>query len=151
MKTVPISNTQLVALVDDDDYDKIKGYTWRLNGDGYVITGDGTIALHRLIVNNNMTDHKDNDKLNCQKYNLRSTTHRLNGGNRRLGKNNTTGFKGVSYCSNAQKYKATICFFGKNKHLGYYDNINQAAIAYNNAAIKLFGEHAKLNEVSSAA
>jgi hypothetical protein len=62
--------------------------------------------------------------------------------NRRIGKNNTTGYKGVTFNKHAKAYKASI----KKDLIGYYKTADQAAIAYNIAAVKYFGEFAHLNE-----
>ena len=46
-------------------------------------------------------------------------------------KNNTTGFKGICFLKQAQKYTAGICHNGKNIHLGRFENARDAALAYN--------------------
>lgn len=86
-------------------------------------------------------DHKDRNKDNNRIENLREANHSLNEANTGPRKNNTTGYKGVNCYSN--KYRATL----KGKHLGFFNTPKEAAIAYNKAAIKAYGEFAYLNEV----
>jgi hypothetical protein len=54
-----------------------------------------------------------------------------------------SGFKGVRKKHN--RWRAEISFNNKTIHLGVYDNILDAALAYDNAAKKYFGEYARLN------
>jgi hypothetical protein len=56
-------------------------------------------------------------------------------------------FKGVSYHSDARKWRAQITSYGEHEHLGLFNTPEEAALAYNNAAIDHYGEFAFLNEV----
>lgn len=67
---------------------------------------------------------------------------------RRISKNNTTGFIGVSYSNQKyckKRYVATIYHDGKNIYLGSFENPKEAALAYNTAAKKYKGDKASLN------
>lgn len=46
--------------------------------------------------------------------------------NQKVGTNNTSGTKGVSWVKAKRKWKAVITIQGKTKHLGYFDNIDDA-------------------------
>ena len=62
-------------------------------------------------------------------------------------KDNLCKFKGVSFNISSKKYRARIKFNKKNIHLGCFQNIIEAAAAYNAAALNYFGEFAKLNQI----
>ncbi len=61
--------------------------------------------------------------------------------NRSKQKNNTSGFRGVYWNKHAKKWVSIIGIKGKLIHLGYYINIEEAAKAYKNKAMELFGEY----------
>ena len=90
-------------------------------------------------------DHKDINSLNNKWNNLRAGTRQQNSFNMGLNSNNTTGFKGVSWKKKAKKFVAYIQLDYKKIHLGYFLNKIIAARAYDRAAIKYFGEFARLN------
>lgn len=92
-----------------------------------------------------VVDHRDNDRLNNTRENLRLTNAKGNSGNSRLFSTNTSGFKGVSYCSRSRKYKAQIRVNTGKLYLGYYVNAEDAARAYDKAAREYFGEFARVN------
>lgn len=58
----------------------------------------------------------------------------------KIPKNNTSGFKGISWDKNRNKWLAQIRFKGKNYHLGRYVDIRDAVKARKMAEDKLFGE-----------
>lgn len=86
-------------------------------------------------------DHIDGDPSNNRLENLRLATASQNQRNRKLSENNTSGAKGVSKIGN--RYAARIRVDGKNKHLGTFGTLNEAADAYKAAAEDLFGEFAR--------
>lgn len=113
------------------------------------LTVDGvfkTIFVHRLawfIHYNelpNVIDHVDGDKLNNKISNLRSCTQQQNSLNSRKQKNNTSGFKGVSWNKISKKYATTIRVNGKSKFLGLFDCPKEASKVYEAKAKELFGE-----------
>ena len=93
-------------------------------------------------------DHIDRDKANNNIENLREVTLQQNNMNRKSHKNTSSIYKGVSWDKRYQKWKSQIEINGKSIHLGYFKSETEAAIAYNRAAIELFGEYAKLNEIN---
>lgn len=100
--------------------------------------------MHREIMRTPLgmdTDHIDHDRLHNCKSNLRVCTHRENQGNRKIAINNTSGFKGVSFYRPQKKWKAVI----SDIYLGYFTTPEEAAQAYDKAAIDYYGEFAKLN------
>jgi hypothetical protein len=79
--------------------------------------------------------------------NLRSATNQENRWHRVTSKNNTSGYKGVNWNIEKQKWRANITVDYKTIFLGYFDKKEHAAQAYNVAALKYFGEFAFLNEI----
>jgi len=79
--------------------------------------------------------------------NLRECNQSENSANGSSRKNNTSGFKGVCWNNRDKKWQAGIGFEGKMIAIGLYKQKEQAALAYNEKALELFGEFAYLNEV----
>jgi hypothetical protein len=92
-------------------------------------------------------DHIDNNKLNNTRSNLRLCTGSQNQANRRLHRNSSTGFKGVTRRGN--RWHARIEVHGKSIHLGYHDDAFQASLIYDHAARRYFGDFARLNHPRS--
>jgi len=135
------------VLIDDEDYENLSKLSWRLNAYGYVTAYKNykTVFMHREIVDcpsGMQVDHINGNKLDNRKSNLRIVTQQQNLMNKGVYKNNKTGFKGV--CKDFGKYKATKKD-NKKIHIGVYKTPEEAAKAYDKAAIKLFGEFAKTN------
>jgi len=92
-------------------------------------------------------DHKDRNKLNNLDDNLRFCTYAQNNQNRGKQTNNKSGHIGVHWSKQAKKWVAQIRNKGNKEFLGYFDTAEDAARAYNIAAVKYRGEFAILNEV----
>lgn len=111
------------------------------------------VPLHRLafvhdkgpIPGGYHIDHKNYDQFDLTSDNLRLATRTQNGANRRIQKNNTSGFKGVTWAKKQKKWRAQIRFDQINRHIGYFDSKSEAAKAYDAKARELFGEFARLN------
>lgn len=155
MREIKLTNSTRVALVDDEDYEKVLGYAWYLlNNCGHLRAAVGT-SKHQIYMQNLIlptkkgfeVDHKDRNGLNNQKENLRYATHSQNNMNKGLQFNNTSGFKGVSWNNRLGKYHAYIHINRKRIHLGFFTNKIDAALAYNSAAPKYHGEFAVLNSI----
>jgi len=158
MKQIPLSQGKF-ALVDDEDYDFIMQWKWSLHTGGYAVRRDhlGTINGKEIskmiymhcVINNTAkgikTDHRDSNGLNNQRYNLRDATSAQNVRYQRKTRGSSK-YKGVHWCKNEKKWKAQICANGRFS-LGTYCSENEAALAYNNAAIKYHGEFALLNQI----
>lgn len=107
-----------------------------------------TIFMHAVIngtPKGMLTDHRDNDSLNNQCSNLRTATHAENQHNRGKGYGSTSGYKGVTWEKSCGKWRAQIGVNGEKTFLGRFDNIEEAARAYDEAARELHGEFAKTN------
>jgi hypothetical protein len=92
-------------------------------------------------------DHIDGNPLNCRRNNLRICTPLQNCFNRKKSNNNKSGYKGVSWNNQNMKWQVYVSINSKNKFVGLYDDLIDAAKAYNEKAIHVYGEFAKLNEI----
>ncbi len=91
-------------------------------------------------------DHVNGDGLDNRRANLRITTRAQNLANSG-GREGSSTYKGVSFESQTSRWKAQITVDGRNRSLGRYDTEEEAATAYNLAAVEAWGEHARLNDV----
>ena len=118
------------------------------------------VPMHRLVAIKHsivpddpkvLVDHRDRDKLNNQTANLRPANRSQNGANRTKPKSKSmSAYKGVSLDKGKGKYRAVIMVNYKRIHLGWFGNARDAAKAYNEAALKHFGDFAVLNDVNNA-
>lgn len=104
--------------------------------------------MHRLLFNFPVgfdIDHISGDKMDNRRANLRLCTHQQNMFNQKKRNTNTTGYMGVSYLKNAHAYEAYVHHHGKKHHFGLHEAPEEAALARDYGAKKLFGEYARLN------
>lgn len=93
-------------------------------------------------------DHENLDATDNRPSNLRASTRVQNAANRTCSfRNNTSGYKGVSWHSKTGKWRACIGIDNKMKHIGVFDCRHDAARAYNAKAVEVFGTFAKLNVI----
>lgn len=139
-----------IAIIDKEDYEKVKGYKWNFrDSNGRVVSNIGYLSRFVMNMANSKldVDHKDHDQLNNKKDNLRICTRSQNNANRSVSSRNTSGKKGVHLDQRRQKWQAKITVNGKIISLGQFYDLEEAAKAYNKAALKYYGEFALLNEV----
>ena len=89
-------------------------------------------------------DHIDMDKLNNKIENLRPATKSQNGFNRCKPVHNKSGYKGVSWNKERQKWDAEITFNKQRIRLGRFSDVKRAAQAYAEAAARYHGEFARV-------
>lgn len=147
MKEITLNKGQ-IAIVDDEDFPLVSKYKWHLDSVGYASARlprkeSGTsIRMHRLLIKINageVSDHINGNRLDNRKANLRSATRSLNMINRKAN-DNVTGWRGVWQSKNSTT--AWQFNIGKNYRRytkGGFSSPRMAALAYNEAALKLFG------------
>jgi hypothetical protein len=173
MKDMPVRRIPLtqgcVALIDADEFDREhtvefpNGLVWRGRiceqswaakvkpHTTYAKASLGSsleLRLHRVVMDakvGELIDHQDGNGLNNTRENLRRATHQGNSANSRSQRGSVSRFKGVGYHKQARKWEAFIRHEGKKQHLGLHDDEESAARAYDEMAIRLFGEFAKPN------
>jgi len=164
--TVYNKNKIIIEAISNAKYETyIKQYIWRLSdtkGPKYIKTvwydNNGIQhqkSLHQLIIeisgqivpDGYEIDHKDGNSLNCLDDNLRVCTQSQNRQNIKKYNNNKSGYKGVSWHKASNKWVAQITINKSHKYLGAFPTKEDAARAYNVAAIIHFGEYAVLNDI----
>jgi hypothetical protein len=163
VKQIQLTQGQ-VALVDDDDFDRLSKFKWHAwwnkhTRSFYARRGvyDSTTGQTRVIRMNRevldarpdeLVDHRNHDTLDNRKENLRPCNKSQNGANRRgLQSNNTSGYQGVTRYARDGRWRAQLKINNKMLHLGYFSSKHEAARAYNEAAIKYHGDFARLNKI----
>lgn len=85
-------------------------------------------------------DHIDGDGSNNKINNLRAATVFQNGWNAKKGSRNKSGYKGVSFNTERNKWRAAICINKKTILIGYYSTPEEASLAYQKASAQYHGE-----------
>jgi hypothetical protein len=137
------------GLISLDDVELIKEIKWHLRNDGYIGSNkpkNGTL-LHRYIMNpqeSKVVDHKNRNKLDCRRDNLRVCTQSENNKNSGMRKDNSSGVRGirVNKGNAIRPYVAEIFVNNKKIHLGCYETLEEAEKVRRNAEIEYFGEFA---------
>lgn len=138
------------ALVDEEDYEELRTLTWHHGNEGYVVHTVGIagethqLLMHRVVLRappEVLVDHWDGNRLDNRKFNLRSATHRQNAQNRAT----IAGRRYKGTYQAGDRWKARIKYDGQMIHLGAFPTEEIAAVAYDLAAHRLFGEFARLN------
>lgn len=159
MKEIPLTQGA-IAIVDDEDFEHVSAYKWRVNRYRYVSYAShsyyigrtesgrkevGSVLMHRLIMNapeGVEVDHRNGDGLDNRRANLRLCTVSQNQQNRIQLPRNTSGFRGVTRIKKyANRWQASI----GNLYIGWYATPEAAAHAYDAKARELYGEFARPN------
>lgn len=145
--TLPDGNTHFI--IDKSDIPLVNQRWWHLKRDGYITSAKSSkypsLRLHHYLYgevpDDLMVDHKNRNRLDCRRENLRVVTPQQNSMNRSIQSNNTSGYVGVSYITSQQKYRAQIGIGNKDIRLLVSKNPVICAQAYNIASAILFDEY----------
>lgn len=143
------------AIIDEQDFDKIKDYKWSSilcgkSKNPYAVSSHfGQIVyMHRMIADakdNQFVDHIDGNGLNNSRDNLRFATPSQNNMNQRVREDNTSGHKGISWCPDREKYQVYINIDRKRKSLGRYKTLEEAIYVRDQAVKAHYGEYSREN------
>ena len=142
------------SIVDNIDFLNLSRFKWHLTSNGYAKgkrkLNDKwqNVSLHRFLLNpplDKEIDHINGDRLDNRRRNLRIVNHSQNQQNAIKPNTNTSGFKGVTWKPKSKKWQSYIMVAKKFIYLGLYSSKEEAARFYNQAAVKYFGEFARLN------
>ena len=148
MREIQLSAGRGVVLVSDEDYQELSAFKWYLHSAGYAyrakkVAGKQTnYLMHREIMKPEtglVVDHKDGNRLNNQRGNLRIVSMSQNGCNKPVVAG-TSKLRGVSWHASKGKWRAVIKLDRKSRHVGYFATEQEAASAYARAAAELHGE-----------
>lgn len=158
MKTIALTQGKF-ALVDDEDFERVNQFRWHYAEDkkagkpGYAKRRGARIGLwiwmHKFVigVESGQVDHRDGNRLNCQKSNLRPATHSQNCFNRQYEpKRNASGAKGVTWVGRVKKWRVQIKKNRKSHWGGYFSSWAEAVKTYDRMAVRMFGEFARTNQ-----
>jgi hypothetical protein len=149
----------LVTIVDDSDYETLAKHKWfaSFGGGGDPNqrhaarnVGGALVLMHRFILNppsRMVIDHINGDGLDNRRENLRVCTQRQNCANQRIRRDNTSGYKGVYFNKRDERWVVQIRHRRERIFVGSFKDKNEAALAYNVAAVHYHGEFARLNVV----
>lgn len=156
MKEIPLRSWSgdviAAALIDDADFAVLARWRWCLSRlGGYAVRGETKggrcriYFMHRQLMSpptGLFVDHKDGNKLNNQRANLRLCTKGQNMANQPPTRRNRYGLKGVSLDMRTGRWRAQIGHEKRNHYLGTFDTAEAARTAYLKAATDLHGEFA---------
>ena len=148
-----------VVLIDDEDWNKVKGYRWTIDKQKnlyyvtatlYINGNKETVRMHRVITGCNkgdglIVDHINHNTLDNRKTNLRVCDIAENTRNQQKHKNSLNPYKGIKYSKRDKKWIARIQYNKKRIYVGCNKDPIEAAKAYDRKAIELHGEFAYTN------
>lgn len=153
-REIPLSRG-MVALVDDEDYEKLNKYKWTALFCKWEIIyavrseNNSSVLMHRQILDAHKgitVDHINHNGLDNRRENIRLATVSENNMNRGKTKKNKSGYKGAYFDKRKRKYRTTIRKNNRTIHIGYFDTAIEAARAYDNAVKQHFGEFSMPNQ-----
>ena len=157
MKYIDLTQA-MQTLIDDEDFERSNKHKWcaSKNPDGSYVAvrsiatkkGRRLILMHREIMNapkGLLVDHRNHNTLDNRKSNLRICTNAENCRNKRVKEGYSSKCKGVHWNKLNKNWRARIMVNYIKKELGSFTDEKDAAQAYNEAALKYFGEFALLN------
>lgn len=129
------------TLYDICDHTKCLKHLWYIQGNGYV-ENKKVGKMHNYILNRNtkdrkiVCDHFNGNKLDNRRKNLRIVTQSVNNHNKRIYRHNTSGFRGVTWSSLHNKWRARIILNSKTHNFGLHEKPEDAINLINEFRVK---------------
>lgn len=145
-----ITSKGIEILVDKQDFERLSKLKWYVAKTGYAANDSLPRKLmHRFLMNNpkSYVDHINGNKLDNRRTNLRLCNQSGNSANSRLKSTNKSGYKGVCWAKREKRWSVYLTKDYKHIYGGLYADKVEAAKRYNELAIQLFGDFAKLNRI----
>jgi hypothetical protein len=158
VRVIPLSRNR-VAIIDPEDFPRVGRHPWHAqrgrSGRGRFYAAKTVtvrsqeprlvqvVPMHEFITGFKQADHANRNGLDNRRSNLREASNSQNGANKGLSSLNTSGFKGVS--AESKRWRAEVRVNYKSIYLGSFSCREDAARAYDHAAIRYFGEFACTN------
>jgi len=138
-------NTDLVAIVDDSDFEKVSALKWSLSHNNrYAVTliSGKLVLMHRYLMGDeaSIIDHRNGNGLDNRRENIRPCSRSENAINSKMRVNNKSGFKGVSWDGRTQRWRVSIRANMKTHWLGRFNSIEEAVLRYKEAAKVIHGD-----------
>jgi hypothetical protein len=163
-RLIPLTQGEY-AKVDPEDYEWLMQYNWtaiRKENSWYATRSMSVLGksvqcyMHRMIMfysnpnfeirnTKQFVDHKNHDGRDNRKANLRIATAKQNCWNRNVRRGSSSKYIGVSWLESRSKWQVTAYIGGKSRFIGYFEDEETAARAYDAAVLGERGEFAVLN------
>jgi hypothetical protein len=136
---IPLTNSEQYALVDDEDADRVNSYRWYVGTKGYILAYLGQAEdsrpifakLHRFVLDLHPgdlgVDHRNRDKLDNRKENLRLATQTQNRQNlSRFSAHARSGYRNVYWVSAKQAWRGSLRLGSTTKTTKYFTDLDEA-------------------------
>ena len=136
---------------DLDDLPIIESRRWYVDKDGYLTSSYyylgqlRIVRFHRIVAHakpGQWVEHKDKNRANNRKQNMRCCSYSENNRNRGLYSTNTSGVAGISFDKKRNRWAASITYNSKRIFIGRFRDKEDAIIARLETEVELFGEFA---------
>jgi len=149
--SIILTNKGKEILVDSEDFDWLNRYKWHLNEKGYAVCGiydpvtqkTKKYRMNRMIMGfpKKFVDHKDRDKLNNRRNNLRLASRTQNGFNSKMFSTSTTGLKWICWDKSRNQYHVSTKINQRKINVGRFDTLEQAKQAVREKILPLLEEY----------
>lgn len=158
LRLIPLTRGKF-ATVDATDFAELSRHNWyafHSKGIFYAARKAGqydidyayrsVIFMHKQLLNtSSLVDHKDRNGLNNARSNLRTATYSQNNANKISREGSSSRYLGVIWDKSRNLWQAKLTFQGVTHHLGRFEDEELAAKAYDQAALRFYGEFANMN------